>query len=85
MQRLLKTFEAVSIHQVLHYAEDPSLVIFEAARVMKPKGLLVIVDFTPHKLEGLRQDHAHLRIGYNEDEIKAWFADAGLLPGSSNK
>ncbi len=80
-----KTFDAVSIHQVLHYAEDPSLVIFEAARVMKPKGLLVIVDFTPHKLEGLRQDHAHLRLGFSEDEITGWFTDAGLLPSSSKK
>ena len=80
-----KTFEAVSIHQVLHYAEDPSLVISEAARIMKPKGLLVIVDFTPHKVEGLRQDHAHLRLGFSEDEIKGWFADAGLLPVSSKK
>ena len=80
-----ETFEAISIHQVLHYAENPSLVIFEAARVMKPKGLLVIVDFTPHKLEGLRQDHAHIRLGFSEEEITGWFTDAGLLPGSSKK
>jgi len=78
-------FEAVSIHQVLHYAENPSLVILEAARVMKPKGLLVIVDFTPHKVENLRQDHAHLRLGFSEEEITGWFTDAGLLPGSSKK
>src|SRR6202000_2045248 len=40
-------FDAVVIHQVLHYADRPAAVIAEAARVLRPGGVLVVVVFTP--------------------------------------
>jgi ArsR family transcriptional regulator len=74
------SFDAVVIHQVLHYAERPAAVIAEAARVLRPEGRLVIVDFAPHALEFLRSEHAHRRLGFADAEVTAWCIAAGLEP-----
>jgi ArsR family transcriptional regulator len=66
------------IHQVLHYADGPSAVIGEAARVLRPGGRLLIVDFAPHELEQLRTDHAHRRLGFSDQEVIDWSQRAGL-------
>jgi ubiquinone/menaquinone biosynthesis C-methylase UbiE/DNA-binding transcriptional ArsR family regulator len=75
------SFDAVVIHQVLHYAERPAQVIAEAARVLRPEGRLVVVDFAPHELEFLRTEHAHRRLGFGDAEVVAWCRAAGLEPG----
>lgn len=72
--------DAVLIHQVLHYALDPARVVAEAARILKPAGLLVIVDFAPHGLEALRDEHAHRRLGFADTEVEGWQRAAGLVP-----
>ena len=56
------TADLVTIHQVLHFLSDPGLAVSEGARLLKPGGRLVIVDFAPHELEFLREEHA-LRLG----------------------
>jgi ArsR family transcriptional regulator len=72
--------DLVTIHQVLHYADRPGLVIAEAARILIPGGRLVVVDFAPHDLETLRTDHAHRRLGFDDDEIAPLCRAAGLEP-----
>jgi ArsR family transcriptional regulator len=74
------SFDAVTIHRVLHFAEDPARVIAEAARVLRPGGRLLIVDFAPHALERLRSEHAHRRLGFADDEVSKWCRAAGLRP-----
>lgn len=78
-----ESFDAITIHQVLHYAEDPAEVIAEAARALRPGGRLVVVDFAPHEEEALRQEHAHRRLGFEEAEVACWFREAGLAPGQA--
>lgn len=73
--------DLVTIHQVLHYAADPAAVVAEAARVLQPGGLLALVDFAPHQLETLRDEHAHRRLGFTDDEVAGWLRAAGLEPG----
>ena len=74
------SFDAVVVHQVLHYADRPAMAIAEAARVLRPNGILVIVDFTPHTLEFLRDEHAHRRLGFADAEVAEWCRTAGLDP-----
>lgn len=66
--------DLVTIHQVLHFLADPGRAIVEAARLLKPGGRLVIVDFAPHALEFLREEHAHRRLGFADSEIADWCA-----------
>jgi SAM-dependent methyltransferase len=73
-----RAFDAVVVHQVLHYAEHPERVIEEAARVLKVGGRLGIIDFAPHQLEELRREHAHRRLGFPEEELIGWIEAAGL-------
>jgi ArsR family transcriptional regulator len=73
--------DAVTFHMVLHYAEDPAGAIAEAARVLRPGGRLILVDFAPHAEEALRRDHAHRWLGFSDDRIETYLADAGLVPG----
>jgi DNA-binding transcriptional ArsR family regulator len=57
-------FDVVIIHQVLHFLDDSGRAIREAARVLRPGGRLLVVDFAPHDLEFLREEHAHRRLGF---------------------
>ena len=70
--------DSVIIHQVLHYAQAPAAAIAEAARVLRPGGRLLVVDFAAHGREELRIADAHLRLGFADEAIAGWFAAAGL-------
>jgi ArsR family transcriptional regulator len=72
--------DAVTLHQVLHYAADPAALVAEAARVLEPGGRLAVVDFAPHDQEVLRDQHAHRRLGFSDAEVEGWFKAAGLVP-----
>ncbi len=72
------SFDAVTIHQVLHYVDHPGPAIAEAARVLRPGGRVLVADFAPHGLESLRSEHEHRRLGFGESEVAGWFAAAHL-------
>jgi ArsR family transcriptional regulator len=71
-------FDLVTIHQVLHYLDEPERAIAEAARVLAPGGRLLIVDFAPHALEFLRERHAHRRLGFGHEPMAQWVGAADL-------
>jgi ArsR family transcriptional regulator len=75
------SFDAVLVHQVLHYAETPGDAVAEAARVLRPGGRLLVIDFERHDVETLRADHAHRRLGFDEAEVVGWLRAVGLRPG----
>ncbi|HSV23475.1 MAG TPA: metalloregulator ArsR/SmtB family transcription factor [Xanthobacteraceae bacterium] len=72
------SFDVVIIHQVLHFLDDGGRAIREAARVLRPQGRLLIVDFAPHELEFLREEYAHRRLGFPPDAVAQWMEQAGL-------
>ncbi len=65
-------YDLVTIHQVLHFLDDPALAIREAARALAPSGTMLIVDFAPHSLDFLREKYAHLRLGFSHEQMKEW-------------
>jgi len=74
--------DVVVIYQVLHFLDSPKDATQEAVRVLKPGGRLLIVDFAPHSFEFLREEHAHVRLGFASTEIAGWLADAGMRHGA---
>ena len=69
----------VIVHQVLHFLDDPARAISEAARVLAPSGRLLIADFLPHEVEVLRDEHAHRRLGFSDDEVIEWLSEANIF------
>jgi ubiquinone/menaquinone biosynthesis C-methylase UbiE/DNA-binding transcriptional ArsR family regulator len=72
------SFDVVLINQVLHYLDDGAGAIREAARVLRPGGRLLVIDFAPHDLEFLRDEHAHRRLGFAPEIVDQWMNAAGL-------
>jgi ubiquinone/menaquinone biosynthesis C-methylase UbiE len=68
----------VTIHQVLHYLDDPLSALIEARRILGDDGQLMIVDFAPHDLEELRERQAHRRLGISAEQMTAWLERAGF-------
>ena len=71
------SFDLVVIHQVLHYLDDPSRAIAEAARLVAPGGRLLVVDFAPHRHDFLRAA-AHRRLGFTHQQLVDCFDHSGF-------
>jgi ubiquinone/menaquinone biosynthesis C-methylase UbiE len=74
------SFDVVILHQVLHFLDDGARAIKEAARVLRPGGRLLVVDFAPHEQEFLREQYAHRRLGFAPETVTQWMTASGLEP-----
>ena len=70
--------DLVTVHQVLHYLEDPKAGLEECVRVLAPGGLLLVVDFDEHRHAALRDDHHHRHLGFPPAQVASWLQSAGL-------
>lgn len=83
------TVDTIVLHQVLHFAAEPQVALAECARVLAPNGRLLVVDYAPHGREELREECAHMRLGFEDEEVLGWMRQLGLrasvvdrLPGT---
>ena len=70
--------DSIILHEVLHYAQQPGAAIAEAARVLSTGGRLLVIDFAQHDHSELKEQDAHLRLGFADDAMRGWFTAAGL-------
>lgn len=70
--------DLVTLHQVLHYLEEPELAVAEAGRLLEEGGRLLVVDFAEHGREEFRRDFNHRRMGFSDRDMTTAFALAGL-------
>jgi len=70
--------DVVLLHQVLHYAQSPAAAIGEGARLLRPGGRLLIIDFAPHERDELRDTAQHARLGFSDEAVLGWLGEAGL-------
>ncbi len=75
-------FDIAVLQMVLHHAEDPQVAVNEAARVLRPGGMLVIVDLGAHDRADIAQRYAHRRQGFNDTEVRNMFSSLGLVPAA---
>jgi len=70
--------DSIILHQVLHFAQQPGAAIAEAARVLASGGQLLVIDFAQHDRAELKEQDAHLRLGFADDAMRGWFSAAGI-------
>jgi len=70
--------DAALAHMVLHYLPSPGEAVREMARVVKPGGSVVVVDFVQHQHEWMREELGVQWLGFHDDEVGGWFESAGL-------
>jgi ubiquinone/menaquinone biosynthesis C-methylase UbiE len=65
---------------VLHFVVRPTAVFAEAARVLRPGGVLLVVDMEPHEREEYRTTMGHLWLGFSAEQMTGWLTAAGFAP-----
>lgn len=74
--------DAALAHMVLHSLTNPADAIREMARVVRPGGVVVVVDFDRHEQEWMRQELGVVWLGFDRAELAGWFEAANLgTPG----
>jgi ubiquinone/menaquinone biosynthesis C-methylase UbiE len=68
----------VFANMFLHHVENPSVVIKEMERTLKPAGVLVITDLDKHDFKFLKAEHYDRWMGFRREDIRHWFIEAGL-------
>lgn len=70
--------DLVTLHQVLHFLEEPSGAVKEAARLLRDGGHLLITDFALHEFENYRDDFAHRRLGFSDQDMEQFLSENGF-------
>lgn len=73
-----KRFDHVFLMHALPYAAEPRAVVAEAARVLKPKGRLVVATLNAHRHEVARAAYDHVNLGVTAETLAKWLAACGL-------
>jgi len=71
--------DAVFANMYLHHCPDPAGAIAEMVSVLKPAGRLVITDLDTHSYTWLKEEMADEWLGFEREQIRAWFEQAGLV------
>jgi ArsR family transcriptional regulator len=70
--------DAALAHMVLHYLPAPADALREMARVVRPGGAVVVVDFVRHEAEWMREELGVQWLGFPPAEVAGWLREVGL-------
>lgn len=68
---------------VLHHIPSPWEAFQDAARILEANGILLLIDLSRHDQDWVRESCGDLWLGFENTDLDAWAAQAGLLPGAS--
>jgi len=72
------SLDAAFAHMVLHFLPSPAEALAEMARVVRPGGAVVVVDFAEHDREWMREELGVQWLGFPLEEVRGWLERAGL-------
>jgi ubiquinone/menaquinone biosynthesis C-methylase UbiE/DNA-binding transcriptional ArsR family regulator len=78
-----QSVDIVLISQALHHSAEPSKVIAEAARVLRPAGQVLILDLHMHNQDWLQDRFGDYWLGFNQERLEEWLREAGLIPAGA--
>jgi len=70
--------DAAFAHMVLQYLDTPDRALAEMHRVVRPGGILVVVDFVAHDLAWMRDELGVKNLGFSEAAIAEWVTALGM-------
>ena len=73
------SLDAAFANMYLHHCPDPLSAIREMARILRPGGRLIITDMDTHNYEWLKTEMADVWLGFEREQIRVWFEQAGLV------
>lgn len=73
-----ETLDAAVLFLVAHFITDPSKVMHEVRRVLKPGGRLLIVDLMSHDRVDYIVQLGHVWQGFDGEQVKEWLTNAGF-------
>ncbi|MGJ3241550.1 MAG: ArsR/SmtB family transcription factor [Opitutales bacterium] len=72
------SFDVAILSQALHHAQQPTLAIAEAKRLLRPGGTLIIIDLREHSFEKARELYNDTWLGFRENALYEWLDAAGF-------
>ncbi len=73
-----RELDAAVISLVLHHLPEPQLAIAEAARTLRPGGVLLVIDMVAHDREAYLAAMGHVHPGFDEPTVRGWAVASGL-------
>ncbi|MBL4819598.1 MAG: metalloregulator ArsR/SmtB family transcription factor [Gammaproteobacteria bacterium] len=70
-------------NMVLHHISSPAEVFRDAAKILNPGGVLLIVDLCGHDQDWVRDSCGDLWLGFDADDLVSWAVDAAMVEGQS--
>lgn len=70
--------DAAMLSLVLHYSPVPARALAEAARVLRPRGRVLVVDMLPHDRQEYQQQMGHVWLGFSEKQMVRLLTTAGF-------
>lgn len=71
--------------RTLHHASRPDAAVRALARLLKPQGHLVVLDYLPHSDDSMRESQGDVWMGFDPKTLSQHIADAGLLLQSQSE
>jgi ubiquinone/menaquinone biosynthesis C-methylase UbiE len=73
-----RSFDHVFLMHALTFTRDPQLALREAARVLRPRGRLIVATLNAHKHEAAMQAYDHVNLGMAPARLQRMLESAGL-------
>lgn len=70
--------DLVILSQALHHAESPPTAISAAHRLLRPGGMVMILDLLKHNFEKAHESYGDRWLGFAESDLHRWMEAAGF-------